>query len=108
MSGNIPHMAPTPDVRIGDAAEMLGVSVETIRRWERAGRLRAVRTVGKQRMVPLSEVQRILEERRRAASQQAGVTQSARNRFPGIVTRVEIDGVAAVVEVQAGPHRLIS
>jgi len=101
-------MASAPDVRIGDAAEMLGVSVETIRRWERAGRLRAVRTAGRQRVVPLSEVQRILEERRRAASQQPGVTQSARNRFPGIVTRVEMDGVAAVVEVQAGPHRLIS
>ena len=86
---------------------MLGVSVETIRRWERAGRLRVGRTAGRQRVVPLTEVRRILEERRRA-SQPAGVSQSARNRFAGIITRVEADGVAAVVEVQAGPHRLVS
>jgi molybdopterin-binding protein len=100
-------MASAPDVRIGEAAEMLGVSVETIRRWERAGRLHVARTAGGQRVVPLTEVRRILEERR-TGSQRASVTQSARNRFAGIITRVEADGVAAVVEVQAGPHRLVS
>jgi molybdopterin-binding protein len=100
-------MAPGLDVRIGEAAEMLGVSVETIRRWERAGRVQVARTAGGQRVVPLTEVRRILEERR-TGSHRASVTQSARNRFAGIITRVEADGVAAVVEVQAGPHRLVS
>jgi molybdopterin-binding protein len=66
------------------------------------------RTPGRQRVVPLAEVRRILEHRRRAATARAGVSQSARNRFAGIVTKVKADGVAAVVEVQAGPHRLVS
>jgi molybdopterin-binding protein len=96
------------DVRIGEAAEMLGVSVETIRRWERDGRLRTARTAGGQRLVPLAEVSRLLAERRRAGSDRPIVAQSARNRFAGIVTRIEKDRVAAVVEVQAGPHRLVS
>jgi molybdopterin-binding protein len=100
-------MASAADVRIGEAAEMLGVSVETIRRWELAGRVHVERTAGRQRVVPLMEVRRILEERR-TGSHRASVTQSARNRFAGIITRVEADGVAAVVEVQAGPHRLVS
>lgn len=87
---------------------MLGVSVETIRRWEREGRLHAARTTGGQRLVPLGEVSRLLDERRRAATDRPIVAQSARNRFAGVVTRIERDGVAAVVEVQAGPHRLVS
>ncbi|HSS35387.1 MAG TPA: TOBE domain-containing protein, partial [Patescibacteria group bacterium] len=54
------------------------------------------------------DVSRLLDERRRAASDRPIVAQSARNRFPGIVSRVERDGVAAVVEVIAGPHRMVS
>jgi molybdopterin-binding protein len=95
-------------VRIGEAAEMLGVSVETVRRWERDGRLRTDRTDGGQRRVPLEEVRRLLDERRRAGTDRPIVAQSARNRFAGIVTRIERDRVAAVVEVLAGPHRLVS
>ena len=53
------------DVRIGEAAEMLGVSVETLRRWERERQLRTVRTSGGQRSIPLAEVTRLLAERRR-------------------------------------------
>jgi molybdopterin-binding protein len=95
-------------IRVGDAAEMLGVSVETVRRWERAGRLRTTRTAGGQRLVALAEVTRLRDERRRSAADRPIVAQSARNRFAGIVTRIERDGVAAVVELQAGPHRLVS
>ncbi len=87
---------------------MLGVSVETLRRWERAGRLRARRTDGGQRLVSLEDVRRLLGERRRAQADRPIRAQSARNRFHGVVTRVEVDRVAAVVEVQAGPHRLVS
>jgi molybdopterin-binding protein len=95
-------------LRVGQAAEMLGVSVETLRRWETEGRLRMERSRGGQRLVEISEVSRLLEERRKAASDRPIVAQSARNRFPGIVTRIERDRVAAVVEVMAGPHRLVS
>jgi len=100
--------AASPLIRVGQAAEMLGVSVATLRRWEATGQLQLERSTGGQRLVSLAEVTRLLAERRRAAVQQPIAAQSARNRFPGIVTRVERDQVAAVVEVQAGPHRLVS
>jgi molybdopterin-binding protein len=87
---------------------MLGVSVETLRRWEAAGRLRMERSGGGQRLVAVPDVTRLLQERRRLAGDRPIVAQSARNRFAGIVTRVEKDRVAAVVEVLAGPHRLVS
>lgn len=95
-------------LRVGQAAEMIGVSIETLRRWETDGRLRVERSTGGQRLVPLDEVSRLIDERRRATTDRPIVAQSARNRFPGVVTRVERDGVAAVVEVVAGPHRLVS
>jgi len=87
---------------------MLGVSVETLRRWESEGRLKMERSEGGQRLVDLDEVSRLLNERRQASTDRPIVAQSARNRFPGIVTRIEADRVAAVVEVIAGPHRLVS
>ena len=87
---------------------MLGVSVETLRRWEQEGRLRMDRSDGGQRLVPIEEITRLLSERRRQSSDRPIVAQSARNRFSGIVTRIEKDRVAAVVEVLAGPHRLVS
>jgi molybdopterin-binding protein len=93
---------------VGQAAEMLGVSIETLRRWEADGRLRMERSDGGQRLIEIDEVARLLDERRRASTDRPIVAQSARNRFPGIVTRVERDGVAAVVEVIAGPHRMVS
>lgn len=87
---------------------MLQVSVETLRRWEAEGRLRMGRSEGGQRLIDIDEVSRLMDERRKAATDRPIVAQSARNRFPGVVTRVERDGVAAVVEVMAGPHRLVS
>ena len=95
-------------LRVGQAAEMLGITVETLRRWEADGRLQLTRSAGGQRLVPIAEVSRLLSERRRGTVDRPIVAQSARNRFPGVVTRVERDGVAAVVEVMAGPHRLVS
>jgi molybdopterin-binding protein len=95
-------------LRVGQAAEMLGITVETLRRWEADGRLQLTRSAGGQRLVPIAEVSRLLRERRRDAVDRPIVAQSARNRFPGIVTRVERDAIAAVVEVMAGPHRLVS
>lgn len=94
-------------IRVGDAAEVLGVSVDTLRRWESAGRLKVSRSKGGQRLVAMSELRR-LQVDRRAKRGRPIVAQSARNRFPGIVTKVERDRVAAVVEVQAGQFRLVS
>jgi molybdopterin-binding protein len=93
-------------VRVGEAGELLGVSVDTLRRWTASGRLRMRRSPGGQRLVALADIRRLQEDRRK--QKRPTVAQSARNRFPGLVTRVEKDRVAAVVEVQAGPHRLVS
>ena len=103
-----PSLQSTGRLRVGQAAEMLQVTVDTLRRWEAEGRLRMERSEGGQRLVPMGEVSRLLDERRKAATDRPIVAQSARNRFPGVVTRIERDRVAAVVEVIAGPHRLVS
>jgi molybdopterin-binding protein len=87
---------------------MLQVSVDTLRRWETEGRLKVERTSGGQRIIPIGEVTRLLAERRIQAVERPIIAGSARNRFPGIVTRIEKDRVAAVVEVIAGPHRMVS
>ena len=102
------HDSVASHLRVGQAAEMLGVSVETLRRWETEGRLQMARSEGGQRLVEVDEVARLLDERRKASTDRPIVAQSARNRFAGIVTRIERDHVAAVVEVIAGPHRLVS
>jgi molybdopterin-binding protein len=96
------------DLRIGQAAEMLGITVETLRRWEAERRIVVRRSAGGQRLVPIAEVTRLLSDRRRPGMDRPIVAQSARNRFEGVVTRIDRDGVAAVVEVIAGPHRLVS
>ena len=104
MTSSIPKDA----LRVGEAAESLGVSTDTIRRWISEGRVEAERTQGGQRTITRAEVNRLLAERRRAGADRPIVAQSARNRFAGIITSVRADTVAAVVEVQAGPHRLVS
>ncbi len=108
MEMTIDRPAPHASLRVGQAAEMLQVSVETLRRWESEGRLRMDRSVGGQRIVPIEEVTRLLAERRSQPAERPIVAGSARNRLPGIVTRIEKDRVAAVVEVIAGPHRMVS
>jgi len=95
-------------IRVGQAAEMLGVTVDTMRRWEAEGRLHMERSGGGQRLVALADVTRLLAERRKTGAERSIVGGSARNRFPGIVTRIEKDRVAAVVEILAGPHRIVS
>ena len=95
-------------LRLGEAAKQLGVSPDTLRRWAEAGLISVELTPGGQRTVSQAEVSRLAAERRRSGSERPIVAQSARNRFAGVVSRVERDGVTAVVEVQAGPHRLVS
>ena len=87
---------------------MLSVTVETLRRWEADGRVVMARSGGGQRMVPITEVTRLMAERRAQSPERPIVGGSARNRLHGIVTRIEKDRVAAVVEIMAGPHRMVS
>jgi molybdopterin-binding protein len=88
---------------LGDAARALGVSPDTLRRWERAGKLQTTRDSANRRRVQQSEIERLSKRPRR---HEAGDTLSARNRFPGTVRSVESDGVMALVEIEAGPHRI--
>jgi molybdopterin-binding protein len=93
------------DLTLGEAARALGVSVDTLRRWDRDGKLRTVRDARNRRLVPGSEVDRLRPSPERPAP---GDGFSARNRFPGVVRSVEVDGVMAIVEIEAGPHRVIA
>jgi molybdopterin-binding protein len=93
------------DLGLGEAARAIGVSVDTLRRWDRAGKIRTVRDKGNRRRVPASEVERLSRHPER---HRTGDTFSARNRFPGVVRSVEVDGVMALVEIEAGPHRIIA
>jgi molybdopterin-binding protein len=98
-------MAKDEGMLLGDAARAIGVSADTLRRWERAGKLRTRRDGANRRRVPLSEVERVAG---RPERHRAGDTLSARNRFAGVVTSVQADGVMALVEIEAGPHRIIA
>jgi molybdopterin-binding protein len=91
------------DLTLGEAAREIGVSVDTLRRWARAGKVRAVRDERNRRRIPRREVERLSHRPQRHA---AGDALSARNRFPGRVVSVEVDGVMALVEIEAGPHRV--
>ena len=93
--------------KVGEAAQLLGVSPDTVRRWADQGRLVTTRTPGGQREIEGPELARLALE---LGEQQGDASRSvsARNRFPGLVTRVVRDKVMAQVEIQAGPHRVVS
>lgn len=94
--------------RISEAAELLGVSDDTVRRWVSEGSLPVELDASGRQVVPGAE----LAERAKAQSTETvdvgNVRRSARNRFTGLVTAVEIDGLMAQVELQCGPHRVVS
>ena len=94
-----------PSYRIGQAAELLGVSVDTVRRWADAGDLPSTRTAGGQRLVDGAALAALAAAHHQSPRHDR---QSARNRLPGIVTKVTKDDVMAQVELQAGPYRLVS
>ena len=97
-----------PSYRIGQVAELLGVSVDTVRRWVDSGRLGANRTEGGQRMVDGAALAEFMTGLRHLPERDEVIAQSARNRFQGIVTRVVKDEIVANVELQAGPYRVVS
>jgi molybdopterin-binding protein len=90
-------------LRAGDAARALGISLDTLRRWDRDGTIRCVRDRSNRRMVPLSEVERL---RGGPPMVTTGTRLSARNRIAGRVREVKADGVMALVEIEAGPYLL--
>jgi molybdopterin-binding protein len=96
-----------PTFTVGQAAELLGVSPDTVRRWVDAGQIPAARTEGGRRRVDGEGLARFSAGRAPSLSM-APVSESARNHFPGLVTKVTKDKVMAQVEIQAGPYRIVS
>lgn len=93
------------DLTLGEAARALGVSADTLRRWDATGKLRTARDERGRRRVPRTEVERLSA---RPVRERTGGSLSARNRFAGVVRSVEVDGVMALVELEAGPHRVVA
>ena len=94
--------------KAGEVAELLGVSVDTVRRLGDAGKLRYRTTAGGQRLVDGKVLAAFMEDQAVSPEPDVVVARSARNRMPGIVVRVLKDKVTAQVEIQAGPHRIVS
>lgn len=93
-------MQMAKDMSLGEAAKAIGVSADTLRRWDSAGKLRTHRDERNRRRVAEAEVRRLTARPQR---HQTGTASSARNRFAGTIRSVEVDGVMALVEMQAGP-----
>ena len=87
-------------VRIGAAATALGVSIDTLRRWERSGRI-AFERRGQQRYLSSVQLARLLRER-------GASTAASRNRLTGIVLGIRRDDVVAQIDIACGPHRIVS
>jgi molybdopterin-binding protein len=88
------------DLTLGEAAKAIGVSADTLRRWDRSGKMQTRRDARNRRMVPAVEVRRLTQQPTR---HRTGSQSSARNRLTGTIRSVEVDGVMALVEMQAGP-----
>jgi molybdopterin-binding protein len=88
------------NLTLGEAAAAIGVSADTLRRWDRAGKLKTFRDERNRRMVTADEVRRLTQRPQR---HETGRNLSARNRLTGVVRSVEVDGVMALVEIEAGP-----
>ena len=115
MTGLAPHLriwsAVMTTFRIREAAELLGVSDDTVRRWADAGRIRTTTDDVRRRVIAGADLARLAEELAGSAERPRPrnvIGESARNRFTGLVTKVVRDKVMAQVEIQAGPHRIVS
>ena len=97
-----------PQIRIRDAASFLGVSDDTVRRWIDAGVLSSAKDDGGRTVVDGLELAQLAKQNAVLPVDPSGVGRSARNRFVGIVTDIVMDKVMAQVELQCGPHRVVS
>lgn len=94
--------------RISEAAELLGVSDDTVRRWVETGRMDAAADAAGRLAIDGTQLAAFAAEQASAAADPSMVGRSARNRFVGIVTAITMDTVMAQVELQCGPHRVVS
>ena len=101
-------LASVTNLRIGEAADLLGVSPDTVRRLVDGGEVAGGRTDGGHRYIDGVSLAAYLVEHAEAPALGSNRTRSARNRFTGLVTKVAVDGLIAQVEIQAGPHRVVS
>lgn len=97
-----------PTFTVGQAADLLGVSPDTVRRWIDDGQIAAARTGGGRRSVDGAALARFSADRAGADAGAPSIAESARNHFTGLVTKVTKDKVMAQVEIQAGPFRVVS
>lgn len=97
-----------PQIRIGEAATLLGVSDDTVRRWIDHGDLETLSDASGRKVVDGHALALFSRSRSRSVPDPVGVASSARNRFVGLVTAIEIDAVMAQVELQCGPFRVVS
>lgn len=97
-----------PRFRISQVAELFGVSDDTVRRWTDTGQLTAVVDRAGRKAVDGAELAAFAKSQAQATRDPSGVDRSARNRFVGLVTEVLTDRVMAQVEMQCGPHRVVS
>ncbi|WP_258934732.1 TOBE domain-containing protein [Nesterenkonia pannonica] len=97
-----------PHIRISDAAQFLGVSDDTLRRWISSGDLSALTDDAGRKVVDGAELARFSRLRRSAQLPHPEGASSARNRFVGLVTQVTSDAVMSQVELQCGPYRVVS
>jgi molybdopterin-binding protein len=97
-----------PQFRLSEAAELLGVSDDTVRRWVRAGQLAAGVDPAGRKVVDGAELAEFAQEQAARPGDPSVVGRSARNRLVGLVTEVIMDKVMAQVELQCGPHRIVS
>ena len=110
-SDNADTVRCVPTFRIKEAAELLGVSDDTVRRWAEGGRLKTTTDRSGRQVIDGPQLARFAEEIAGASGGPASrvvAAESMRNRFTGLVTRVVRDTVMAQVEIQAGPHRFVS
>lgn len=97
-----------PHYRIAEAARLLGVSDDTVRRWVDGGQLHAQRDSSGRLVVDGAELAAFARDQARSTPDPSGVGRSARNRLVGLVTEVVSDRVMSQVEMQCGPHRVVS
>lgn len=104
----VPTIRFVPHFRLSQVAELFGVSDDTVRRWTDSGQLTAVLDGAGRKTVEGAELAAFAKSQAQSARDPSGVSRSARNRFVGLVTDVLADQVMAQVEMQCGPHRLVS